>query len=324
MAIVALVEHLAGLQAPYSTCTWDIWQIQPVPSGNNLLFRATSARHDVVVKFLIRDERQRAEREWGALTLLERLDLPLGPRPIYCDLARIPHAVVVQTWLDGQVLAAPPADDQTWLQIVQAYVRLHQVPRAAIEGHGIALPQARAAWWPAERASAALHEFAQQLPTSPHTPALDQLLRRLDRARLPALPPRQCWSHGDPNIRNLLRADQGVQLVDWEYTGYGDPAAEIALLMTHPFAQPTSDARWQWVAEQYAQLSDEPAMCQRIREQYALRLVWWCIRLLLGHYVLLRQPTRRLAGPGAEAEISTVENIERYFARAHTWLAQFP
>jgi hypothetical protein len=41
IAMIALVEHLAGLQAPYSITTWDTWLIQPVPSGNNLLFRAT-------------------------------------------------------------------------------------------------------------------------------------------------------------------------------------------------------------------------------------------------------------------------------------------
>jgi thiamine kinase-like enzyme len=323
MAIVELVEHLAGQQAPYAASTWHTWRIQPVPSGNNLLFRATSPRQDVVVKFLIRDDRDRAEREWNGLSLLERLQLPLGPRPVYCDLARAPHAVVVQTWLDGQIFAVPPHDDQTWLQIVQAYVQLHQAPRTAIEGHGIHLPQAGGSWWPAERASAMLHEFAQQLPRSDHTAALAQLLQRIDRLRLPSLPATQCWCHGDPNIRNLLRTAQGVQLVDWEYTSYGDPAAEIALLMTHPFAQPTGDARWHWVAVQYAQLSGEAAMQQRIQEQYALRLAWWCIRLLFGHYVLLRQPSHRLVGPGAEAEISTLDTIDHYFARAHIWLDQF-
>jgi hypothetical protein len=93
--------------------------------------------------------------------------------------------------------------------------------------------------------------------------------------------------------------------------------------MTHPFAQPTSDARWLWVAEHYAQLSGEADMQQRIQVQYALRLAWWCIRLLLGHYVLLQQPSHRLVGPGAEAEISTIDNIDHYFARTHTWLNQF-
>ena len=319
--IPSLVDYLAALEAPFSAITWNDWQISPVPSGNNLLFRATNPHHDVVVKFLIRDERQRAEREWDALTLLERLDLSLGPKPLYCDLRRTPHAVVVQTWLSGESVASSPMDDATWLLILEAYVRLHQVRRADVERQGVTFPQ-RAVLWPPEQAAASLREFAQRVPPSPYTGELERLLQRVEQTRWPNLASTECWCHGDANIRNLVRTTQGVQMVDWEYTGYNDPASEIASLMTHPFAQPTSDERWHWVAEQYANRTEQADMPQRIEVQYALRLAWWCIRLLIGHYVLLQQPSHRLVGPGAEAEISTVANIEAYFARARVWLAR--
>jgi thiamine kinase-like enzyme len=276
----------------------------------------------VAVKFLIRDERQRAQREWSALTLLEHLRVPLGPRPLYCDLARMPHAVVVQTWLEGEVLQAPPTDDATWLQILQMYATLHQVQPADVQRYGIELPQMGSVW-PADQAGTALRAFAGQVPPTRYADALSYLLQTVDQLRLPPVRSTWCWCHGDPNIRNLLRTSGGVQAVDWEYNGLSDPAEEIARLMTHPFAHEAGDFRWHWVAEQYAQVSGEADMRQRIPVQYAVRLAWWCIRLLVGHYVLLRQPSHRLVGPGAEAEISTLEIIDQYFARAHRWLALF-
>jgi thiamine kinase-like enzyme len=112
-----------------------------------------------------------------------------------------------------------------------------------------------------------------------------------------------------------------VQLVDWEYSGVGDPAQEIAGLMTHPFACSASDERRHWVAEHYAGISGDANMLLRIHVQYALRLAWWCVRLVYGRYVLLQRPSQRLVGPRAEEEISTVEYIDRYFSRAQQWLA---
>jgi len=322
MTIIALVEHLAQRQLSYDTSIWGNWQIQPVPSGNNRLFRATSPDYDVVVKFLIRDDRHRAEREWSALTLLQSLNMPLGPRPVYCDRDRLPYAVVVQTWLDGQTISAPSLDPATWLQILQAYARLHQISPTDIARHAIVFPQIVGISGPEAEAKEALYKFAQRVPLSKHSVELAHLLQRVDRLRLPSFSVTPCWCHGDANIRNILQTPQGIQFVDWEYTCYSDPAAEIALLMTHPLAQAASDAHWHWMAEQYAQLSGEVDMEERIRVQYALRLVWWYIRLLIGHYVLLAQPTHRLAGSGAEEEISTLQNIDHYGTRAHSWLNQ--
>ena len=91
--------------------------------------------------------------------------------------------------------------------------------------------------------------------------------------------------------------------------------------MAHPFARLASEERRDWVAERYADLSGEPDMLSRIQVQYALRLAWWCVRLVFGRYVLLRRPSQRLVGPVAEEEISTLENIDDYFSRAHLQLA---
>ncbi|MBC8077414.1 MAG: aminoglycoside phosphotransferase family protein [Chloroflexales bacterium] len=347
--LAALVEQLARQQPPYRSYGWSGWQIQPVPSGNNLLFRATGETQDVAVKFLIRDARQRAQREWAALSLIDRMNAPFGPRPLHYDHERLPHAAVVQTWLDGTALHATPTDDVAWLQIVQTYAAVHRLqledaarlgvalePTGIVQTYaavhrlqledaarlGVALEPTGSAQ-PVRQAGTALREFAQQIPPTRYDAALARLLQTIDELCLPPTHAAQRWVHGDPSIRNVVLTPQGAQLVDWEYSGLGDPAREIAMLMSHPFAIAAGEARWRWVAQHYAQLSAEADMPQRIAQQYSLSLAWWCVRLLVGRYVLLQRPTQRLVGAGAEAAISTEDNIARYFARAHAALNAF-
>jgi thiamine kinase-like enzyme len=317
MSIAALIEQLAGLQSPYSDYEWQGWHIRPIASGNNLLFRARRDSDDWAVKFLIRDQRNRAQREFCALSLIDGLSSRVGPRPVYVDHDRYHHAVVVQTWIDGTALQAPPTDDSTWSRIVETYALVHQIQPAD------ALRRSSVTVIPDGQTVAAIRAFAQDIPATPHADALAGLIEAFDQASLPEFPTSQCWCHGDPNIRNILVTATGVQLVDWEYSGIGDPAQEIAGLLAHPFARSTSEARRQWIAERYARRSGEPDMLSRIQVRYALQLAWWCVRLLFGRYVLLRRPSQRLTGPRAEEEISTLENIDHYFSQAHRQLAMF-
>jgi thiamine kinase-like enzyme len=316
MSISAIVEQLARLQAPYSEHKWHGWHIRPIASGNNLLFRTTRDDQDWAVKFMIRDQRNRAQHEFSALTMLEHQGALIGPRPLYLDLDSYQHAVVVQTWVDGTALLEPPADDSTWSQILQVYALVHTL-EPVDEQQGVVN------FVPADQTIAAIQTFARDIPPSPYAQALADLNQMLDQIRLPNVRASQCWCHGDPNIRNILMTATGVQLVDWEYSGTGDPAQEIANLMTHPFARAISDERRLWVVERYANISGEIDMLLRIRIQYALRLAWWCVRLVYGRYVLLQRPSQRLVGSRAEEEISTVENIEHYFSRTQYQLATF-
>ena len=317
MAVNTLIEQLASQAAPYQEYEWQGWHIRPIASGNNLLFRARRAGDDWAVKLMIRDQRNRAQREFGALALIAGLGSPVGPRPVFTDLDRYQHAVVVQTWIEGTALESPPADDSTWLRILETYALIHRIPPADAVRRGIASAI------PDDLTVAAIRGFARDIPATPHAAALASLLAALGRARLPDIRTSRCWCHGDPNIRNMLVTGTGVRLVDWEYSGVGDPAREIAGLMAHPMARTASEERRQWIAERYAGLAGEPDMLERIQVQYALRLAWWCVRLLFGRYVLLRRPSQRLAGPRAEEEISTVENIDYYFSQAQRRLAMF-
>jgi aminoglycoside phosphotransferase (APT) family kinase protein len=322
MSIPALIEQLAHLPTPYVAHQWRGWQIRPIISGNNLLFRATRDGADLAIKLLIRDERNRAQREFSALTLLESLGSPVAPRPIFLDLDSYRHAVLAQTWVDGHMLQSAPDDDSTWLHILQTYHAVHRIGLDDIMRQGVAFDQTVSSTLP-DQAVSDIIAFARQVPPEYYAESLAGLIDALVRMRIPTIHISSCLCHGDPNVRNMIVTSSGARLVDWEYSCVNDPAHEIAALMSHPVGGSASEDRSQWIAEQYALLSGEPNMLPRIRLHYALRLAWWCVRLLFGRYVLLQRPSHRLVGPGAEEEISTLENIDRYFSRAHMQLARF-
>lgn len=65
---------------PSDAWPWQDWRIRRIGGGmNGRLFRASGPAGDVAVKFAVRDERDRAGREWAALTMLaENLATQIG------------------------------------------------------------------------------------------------------------------------------------------------------------------------------------------------------------------------------------------------------
>ncbi len=309
--------HLPAESAEH---TWQGWQVRAMRSGNNRLWRVTRGTDDWVVKLTIRDERDRARREFDALSLMAQAAPGSAPDPIYLDPDTYAQGVVVQAWASGTPLWTPPPDDATWLKIIQAYARVHAVQRSDgarwDAGSGPRLSPSTG-----DELRAACHHLATQLPPEAHSAELAGLLTAVEGVTLPDQPPVWCWGHGDPNIRNAIVTATGVVLVDWEYSGVTDPAHEIAKLMSHPVAAGAGEARWAGVADSYARLSEIADMRERVQVFYALRLAWWTVRLLFGRHVLLAQPSRRLVGHGPEQEVSTLENSALYFERAHWALA---
>jgi aminoglycoside phosphotransferase (APT) family kinase protein len=317
-----LLDYLAGAPPSAAEHDWQQWRLRPVPSGNNRLIRASGPGADWVVKFAIRDDRDRARREFNALTLLGHLAPGVAPRPIYCDPDRYAQPVVVQAWVEGTALWLPPSDDAAWRQILETYHRLHAIQPDEAARLGLPAGPLLGPWAPDEQV-AAIVAYARQLPPAGQSARLTELLDTLQQTRFPSLPHSLCWGHGDPNVRNIILAEPGAVLVDWEYSGVTDPAHEMAKLMSHALVSGAGEDRFQWLAEQYAALSGAADMLARIRLHYALCLASWCARLLFGYHVLLQQPSPRLVGHGPEAEISTTDNIDRYFERARRAIREF-
>ncbi len=52
---------------------------------NNLIYRASSAEGDFAVKFTVRDDRDRAGREYAALRALHQAGLELAPQAVWLE-----------------------------------------------------------------------------------------------------------------------------------------------------------------------------------------------------------------------------------------------
>jgi hypothetical protein len=308
-------------QRPDRPAEWEAWRVEPVVGGANaLLYRAAGPGGELAVKWTRRDGRDRARREYGALLALQQSGLALAPAPVLLECERYAHDVVVQSWLAGEALSAPPESDDDWGRLVEHYVALRQVTPASVR-----VELAEAFWNAADAASGRrlVEEQLARLPAEAHPPELHRLVSRLEELRLPSWPaPPRAICRVDANYRNFLRRPGSWASVDWENSGWGDPAFEMADLIGHAAYMDVPAARWEWVAERYAELSGDRSARARIPAYTAVALTWWVARLARYRYEVPRGLDPRLAArsDGWEADIAGKER--RYIELAGAALAR--
>ncbi len=311
--LLPLLDHLAA-GAPADR-EWREWRIEHIAGGaNNLIYRATSAAHDLAIKWTIRDARDRAGREYAALAALREAGLDLAPAPLWLERERYPQPVVVQSWLAGDVGATPPVSDAEWQALLDHYLGIHTLTPAHTS-----LP-IQPAVLNMHNAGIGLELIRQQraLLPAPHQPAdLRALVNLVEQCTLPIWPaPSLTLCHVDPNTRNIIRRPGGWASVDWENSGWGDPAFEIADLMTHPAYAAVPPKRWEWLISAYCTARGDPGGEQRIRVYAMLMLVWWVARLARTLYEVPRGGDQRLAARPDGWQAETEALYQRYLALA--------
>ena len=139
--------------------------------------------------------------------------------------------------------------------------------------------------------------------------------------------------HVDPNWRNFIRRPSHepgathfkcvapcIASVDWENSGWGDPAFEIADLMTHPAYESVPAARWEWVIGQYAdqraRTAQDMTAAIRIRTYFAVMLMWWVIRWARYLYEVPRGLDERLVARPENWLEETEQKAARFIMRA--------
>lgn len=319
--LLPLLDYLAtsGSRAPE---TWEEWAIRPVAgAGNNRLYRVTGPVGTCAVKFTIRDARDRAGREYETLSLLQALRLDIAPQPLLLERDRYPHPVLVQTWLEGEVSAAPPATDAEWQQLIEHFVTIHAIRPGQTPG------PLRPAVLTMTDAPAGLDRIRQQravIPADRQPTGLGTLLRRTEAIAFPTWPaPALTLCRCDPNILNFVRRPGWWLSVDWENSGWGDPAFEIADLMAHPAYAAVPDSRWAWVRATYAALRQDGAVIPRIRVYYVLTLLWWVARLARSLYEIPAGRDQRLVERPADWQTDIQAKYAAYVRRATTALDTF-
>ena len=281
------------------------WQVQRVRLGmNNALYQVQRDRQAYAVKLCVDDERRRAQREYGALCLLDDAGLEVAPQPLGLDESTtiVPYPAVVYRWLPGQ-----PLSQATLAQEASGSRTLSQAQVAALleslqHLHGVAyqepagLSEAWFHWFELQPYLAELDGFlAQYRPwLYEETETGKQICARLERlvaackqvaARSPAaidrasVPLRLC--HVDPNPANAIWDEGGqVRWVDWEYSGWGDPALELAEFRWHPELACLSAQQTAWMRDHYQPPPEDSGFEQRLALWDALLAARWPFLLL--------------------------------------------
>jgi aminoglycoside phosphotransferase (APT) family kinase protein len=272
---------------------WGIWRIANIDGGrNNRLYRASCGLGDLVVKFTIRDERDRAGREFGALTALRQAGLKIASAPLLLDCDRYALPVVVQTWLEGDVVDAVPASDDDWEKIVRHLVAVHSVTPGTVD---VDLRTATINAYNVMEGHQLIREYVAYIPPEERPSALRELLHQFEATTLPDWEGKHIsLIRLDNNTLNYVRRPEMWLSVDWENSGWGDPAFDVANLMTHAAYLDVPRSRWAWVAERYCDLSDDATASTRIWSYYTIMAVWWVVRMARYLYEMPRGLDTRL------------------------------
>jgi aminoglycoside phosphotransferase (APT) family kinase protein len=227
------------------------------------------------------------------LLILQQAGLAIAPEPLLLDRERYSQPVVVQTWLEGEVSAEPPTTDADWGKLLQHMATVHRVTPAQTD---IRLPPA---FEHANSVAAGRKLVADQvrlIPPAARPASLQALLQQFEAVHFPAWPEAPVTlCRADSNIGNMIRRNGAWVSVDWEYSGWGDPAFEIAEMMVHPAYIGVPASRWQWLMGAYSDLVEDITAAVRIPVYYQILLVWWVARLARSLYEIPKGLDQRLA-----------------------------
>jgi Phosphotransferase enzyme family len=204
----------------------------------------------VVVKRFVQAQRDEADREWRALTLLSEHAPGLAPEPILADLAGNPP-VIEMSLLPGDPLGGRPLTAEQELALVRALGQLWQ-----------SVPVGRVVPLPGEAGNEAqLISIVRQLAVQAYDAADDPVIRAAHSAGLNWLAwavgetgrlagqesyadpgglsgvgrpgPPTVFGQGDANLANFLWDGERVRIVDFEDSGLSDRAFELAGMVEH-------------------------------------------------------------------------------------------
>jgi aminoglycoside phosphotransferase (APT) family kinase protein len=278
--------------------------VQRIPGGfNNALYRVEADGQAIACKLCVVDERQRALREYRALRALEAAGLDVAPRPLGLDesYAILPFPAVVYRWLPGKVLPPTPSREQ----LVALLETIHQVQ---------SLPQTHRladTWFHWFAFQPYLEEMQTYLPRfgpwlQENDPDGESLYARIEcllgrcaeivattqaDPRRERVPLRLC--RADTNLANaVLGPDGRVRWVDWEYSGWGDPALELAELRWHAGSAGLTGEQHRWLRENTVRPTGDRGFEDRLAVWDALIVTRWCQLMLRTLWMAHNGPDR--------------------------------
>ncbi len=299
--------------------TFEDFVITAITGGaNNKLFHVTRGDADFAVKFSLRDWRDRAGREHRALSYLEHTLPGIAPRTLLLDRDTYANALNVQTWLPGTPQLAAPTTEVVWRAWAAHLAAIHTIKATSPGAREYVLSDTTVMM---RSADDGLHRCIKRqldlFPAEAHSPELLDLLARAEHAAWPRWPtPPDVLCRGDANVRNfLLDANGDFASVDWEYSGWGDGAYEIADMIAMPSNQDVPESGWNTLIDAYCALRGRDAE-QRIRVYAVLMSIWWVARFDRLLYQVPRGLDERLVGRPADWRDTALQRRAASYARA--------
>lgn len=317
-----LVEHLAETLR-VATSAVRIAVRPPLEHQTNTLYDVHVGHRHLIAKAFL-NPAEWAEAPWREYEALQKVGpVGLGPHPIayWPDLAQ---PTVVYEFIPGQAWDRHKPAPSELRQLAGAWLLLH-----ALNPKGMWPSRSWGRTW-RERSSWAKQQFAayERWATTHFVPgvqaahfcfeALERCqpnLTALDRAH--AL---QHFCRADPRFANIItRREGGVAFVDWEDSGLGDPACEVADLLTHPNQEDLLSAKeWRVFLDPYfaALHPTDPSLADRVQHYVPLLCVFWLAQLLDQGLQHARD------GEATQWLVNTLPSelrLQRYLARVRVW-----
>lgn len=137
----------------------------------------------------------------------------LGAEPLHYNSE---NAITLRRYLPGRSWSEVDLQDAARLQLLAKRMRdLHAMPAV---GNSF-------------EPGLAARRYARQLGTPEAQKIADEA--NLLLADLRFTPHRECLCHNDLVAGNILEGSQGLNFIDWEYAGLGDPWFDLALVIEH-------------------------------------------------------------------------------------------
>ena len=306
--------------------------------NNNALYRVHAHGQIIACKLCVADQRHRAACEYAALRLFQSTGLDVAPEPLgldeSCEVVLYP--AVVYRWLPGEPLGPALTDAQ--LEALLASVQLvHTLepsrhPEMADSWfhwfdftlYLAELDDLLAQYGPWLEASdsegralqvrlARLLDGCEQFIAAAHVnPGRDHIALRVCRA--------------DTNLANAIwNGDGQVRWVDWEYSGWGDPALELAELRWHAAMTGLSARQHDWLRAHYRRPHGDGSFDERLAVWDRIITTRWCFLMLRALWSAHNGPDRvRLSRMPASPDqlharlIQFIERAERLAAHSNT------
>lgn len=248
----------------------------------------------VVKRFLTHvdgDERRlygdEPRREWRALELLARYTPGLAPRPIRADLDGHPPLIAMSR-VRGEPLGMHPVTEAQEDAIAAALSRLHHAIPPSVLGTVERAPGSPQLLRDRTRdmARACSPELLDPLPRQAYQAALAWL--DSGWAELPASVTSQpVFAQGDPNLANHLWDGHSVHLVDFETSGRGNQATELADFVEHITVWAHAGINAEAFLDRFDLHRGERQEITQLRRMFA---VFWVMRLLPSGSAYHRNP----------------------------------